>query len=96
MPATAGSGADALRVARAFPPQIVIMDLRLRGASDGIETARQLRTMFDFALIYVTGGADSDQLTRAQTTLPAAWLTKPYTPAQLGAALRAAEEKLLS
>jgi CheY-like chemotaxis protein len=89
--ATAASGEEALRIADAAPPDIVLMDLRLRGRMDGIETALQLRTNHSFGLIYLTGGVDDEQRARAERTTPDAWLAKPYSQAKLQAALEAAE-----
>ena len=94
VPATAASCADALALAEVNPPQIVLMDLHLRGPVDGIDTARQLRERFDFGLVYMTGGVDAAQRARASATNPAAWLQKPYTQLQLEQALRVAEAKL--
>jgi CheY-like chemotaxis protein len=89
--ALAASGAEALRFADILPPDIVLMDLRLNGSMDGIETVQHLRALHgDFGLIYVTGRVDEEQRLRAERTLPNAWLTKPYTHQQLAKALKAA------
>lgn len=94
--ATASSGPQALQVAETLHPQIVIMDLRLRGGVDGIDAAAQLRGRHGaFALIYSTGGSvDGDWKFRAMQTSPDAWLAKPYTLDQLKAALSLAESRL--
>ena len=92
--AVAGTAEDALRIAAECAAQVVIMDVHLRGKMDGIETARRLRAQGEFALIYLTGGADPADYERALTTAPAAWLMKPYTQQQLVAALELAEATL--
>jgi two-component system cell cycle sensor histidine kinase/response regulator CckA len=91
VPATAASTADALSLAEKWPPRIVLMDLRLRAADDGIEAAKQLRAHFTFGLIYMAGSVDEDRQQRAAGTEPEAWLLKPFSPAQLEAALQAVE-----
>jgi CheY-like chemotaxis protein len=92
VPMTASSGVDALRAAEAHPPDVVLMDLRLKGSLDGIATALSMRQRFDFALIYVTGGfaASEENIERLRLTDPDAWLRKPYTPEQLESALQCA------
>jgi two-component system, response regulator PdtaR len=92
--AIAASGDEALRVAESAPPTIVLMDLRLRGRMDGIETVQHLRARHSFRLIYLTGGVDEQQRIRAENTAPDAWLTKPYDHAQLRRALEMAGEQL--
>lgn len=94
VPATAASCADALALAEVNPPQIVLMDLHLRGPVDGIDTALKLREKFEFGLVYMTGGVDAEQRARAAVTQPAAWLQKPYSKLQLEKALHVAETKL--
>lgn len=91
---TAGCSSNALRLGQEFTPQLVIMNVRLRGQVDGVETARQLRERFEFALVYLTGASVSEHRARAASTAPAAWLVKPYTDEQLFAALIAAERSL--
>ena len=94
LPATARTGADALQLVETFHPNFVIMDLRLRGSIDGIEVAARLRARQpSFALIYSSGAdVDAEQKFRAAQTVPDAWLAKPYTLAQLQAALELADK----
>lgn len=86
VPATARTGPDALLAAQSFPPEIVLMDLRLTGPMDGIATALSLREQFEFALVYVTGGGipanDRDQA-RLRTSEPDGWLGKPFSATEL-------------
>jgi CheY-like chemotaxis protein len=90
--ATAANGADALRLAREFLPRIVLMDLRLQGAMDGIATAQQLRAAFEFGLIFLSGGrADRAD---AELAKPVAFLQKPFHEQQLLAAVELAEASL--
>lgn len=93
VPMTVSSGLEAVSAAESFPPQLVLMDLRLRGALDGIATALRLRERFEFALIYVTGGLnlsnDADR-TRLRASDPDAWLPKPYSSEQLELAVATA------
>lgn len=92
---SATSGVEALQVAEASPPGIVLMDLHLGDKSmDGIETAERLRARFDFGLIYLTGSVNEQQKARAESTRPDAWLLKPYVSDKLQEALQAAAAQL--
>lgn len=72
-------GEDALRQLDCRPPDIVLMDINLRGSLDGIETSRRLRQMYPALLvIYLTANADDSSYERARTTHPHAFIAKPF------------------
>ncbi len=77
------SGRDAIRVAETLAPDIVIMDIKIRGRMDGIETARRIRLLIEVPIIYLTSHSDEDVLKRAQTTEPFGYIVKPYDGKQL-------------
>lgn len=65
-------------------PDLVLMDIALRGALDGIETTRQIKSAYaGIPIVFVTGQADPITRARAETTAPAGYLLKPFTPEQL-------------
>src|SRR3954471_22429287 len=68
----------------------VLMDIRLARGTDGIQAAGEIRTRFDIASLYLSAHTDAATLNRAQATQPLGFIAKPYTHAQLEAALRAA------
>lgn len=82
-PATATSGEDALRKAAEIRPDLVLMDIVLKGPMDGVETARELRARYGVPVVYLTAYADDYALTRAKTTEPAGYLLKPFQTAEL-------------
>jgi DNA-binding NarL/FixJ family response regulator len=85
--------ADALKLAAAERPEIVIMDIRLKGQRDGIEGAKELLAAYGSRCIYATAHHDSDTRRRAEATAPLGWLPKPYTTNALVAmTCRAAQE----
>ncbi len=86
----AGSSAEALSRAAAEPPDVVLMDIRLRGGLDGIETALRLRAERDTAVIFVTAHADEATLARAGRALPMGYIVKPFEPDDVRAALATA------
>lgn len=83
VPATATSGEEAVRKAGEIQPDLVVMDIVLRGPMDGVETARELRTRFDVPIVYLTAYADDHTLQRAKDTAPAGYLLKPFQPSEL-------------
>jgi CheY-like chemotaxis protein len=83
----AGTGADAIARALALRPDLVLMDIRLPGELDGLETAAFLRTHLNLPVIYVTGAVDPQTLTRVRQTAPALLLGKPVTDERLHDAL---------
>jgi len=81
--AIAAAGADALSIARQTPPDIALMDIRIRGLLDGIETATTLRREFNTAVIFVTAHADDATLDRAKHVEPYGYLLKPINAPML-------------
>ncbi len=85
-----GSGADAIRLAGATHPDLVLMDIRLSGELDGIATAERLRDAFDTPIVYVTGYADQATLERAKISGPLGYVVKPFEEPALHAAIEIA------
>lgn len=83
----AGTGADAIARALVLHPDLALMDIRLPGTLDGLETAAFLRTHLNLPIIYVTGATDTPTLTRMRQMAPALLLDKPVTDERLHAAL---------
>ena len=75
--AIAHSGEEALAAAASACPDLVLMDIRLKGEMDGIETARLFRERFNVPVIYLTGEANDATLERAKATEPLGYLLKP-------------------
>lgn len=60
-------------------PQLVLMDITLKGPMDGIETARIIQDSCETPIMYITGNKDQGTINRAiETTLPVALLSKPF------------------
>lgn len=76
--ATAASGREALEKAEATMPDLVLMDIQLKGDMDGIETAEQIQTQLDIPVIYLTAYADENTLQRAKITEPFGYILKPF------------------
>jgi PAS domain S-box-containing protein len=83
VPATATCGEEAVRKAGELQPDLVVMDIVLKGPMDGVETARELRTRYDVPVVYLTAYADDHTLQRAKATEPAGYLLKPFQTSEL-------------
>lgn len=84
------SGSDAVHLAGEHRPDVILMDIKLKGAIDGIDAARTIHTQYGIPVIYLTAFSDEDTLERARRTLPLAYLIKPFVSSDLRAALELA------
>lgn len=85
--AIAASAEEALACARAKCPDVVLMDIRIKGSSDGVQAADMLRKKFSMSIIYLTSHADANTVHRAKGTDPHGYLVKPVKLAELGSML---------
>ncbi len=78
-------------------PDILLMDINLKGEMDGIELAGLIRNEFKIPIIYLTANADEAHFNRAKSTNPYAFISKPFKKIDLQRAIeltiiRVAEE----
>ncbi len=64
------SGDEAVKKAEETRPDLILMDIRIKGDMDGVEAAREIRRRFDIPVIYLTAHADSETLARAKLAEP--------------------------
>ncbi len=79
----ADSSPDALEAAESSSPDLVLMDIRLKGDTDGIATAALIQERQQIPVIYLTAHSDEATLERAASTEPAGYLLKPFDERQL-------------
>jgi|GEM_PF-1242937 len=89
---TVDTGEEAVKQTMALKPDLVLMDIRLKGPLDGIEAAGQIRTAYrpPPPVVFLTSYADEETLTRAGYCEPFAYIVKPYDPRALRAAVQTA------
>jgi signal transduction histidine kinase/CheY-like chemotaxis protein len=92
-PVVTYSAEEALEVAADTEFDLVLMDIKLKGDLDGIETARQLRALYDLPIIYLTAYADNQTVERARQTEPYGYVLKPFQERELKAAIDIALQK---
>lgn len=72
------NAADALRSVEFLRPALVLMDIRLSGERDGIETADLMRRNFHVPVMFVTAFADRETVFRARIAGPLDYIVKPF------------------
>jgi CheY-like chemotaxis protein len=85
--AVASSGEGAIKKAGETQPDLVLMDIRLKGEMDGVEAAEGIRTRFDIPVVYLTAYADENTLQRAKVMEPYGYILKPFDERELQAAI---------
>jgi PAS domain S-box-containing protein len=88
--ASIASGQKAIEIAEQNQPDLVFMDIRLKGEVDGIKAAQEIRTRFNIPVIYLTAYADDQTLERALATNPLGYLVKPFQEKELQTTLEVA------
>ena len=83
VPALASSGEEAIQKTAETHPDLVLMDIKLKGDMDGIQAAEQIRNRFNIPVIYLTAYADEDTLQRAKVTEPYSYILKPFQTREL-------------
>ena len=72
------TGENAISSARKLDPDIIIMDIMLKGKINGIEASEKIRKEQNIPIIYLTAYADENTLSKAKITEPYAYIIKPY------------------
>src|SRR3984957_4328689 len=77
------SGEEAIQQAGEIRPDLVLMDINLEGAMDGVEAAATIRKQFQLPVVYLTAYSNKEILGRAKTTEPFGYILKPYLEREL-------------
>ena len=80
-------GEDALLHIEKNIPDIVLLDINLKGALDGIQTAEAIMVKHAIPIIYITANSDEATFNRAKHTVPAAFISKPFKQLDLQRAI---------
>jgi two-component system, response regulator PdtaR len=84
---SAGTGAEAMECAAYMRPDIVLMDITLKGEMDGIETASRIKKNFDIPVIFVSSHTDEEIISRAKAVNPDGFIKKPFNDDDLRIAI---------
>ncbi len=73
-----GTGEEAIGMVYTQVPDLILMDIQLDGPLDGIETTKMILEKHAIPVIFLTSNSDEATFARAKTTMPAAFLSKPF------------------
>ena len=80
---TAGSGDEALTIAKETRPDVILMDIQIKGDIDGIETAARIQRDLEIPSIFLTAYSDPASLERAKHSQAYGYLLKPFQEREL-------------
>jgi diguanylate cyclase (GGDEF)-like protein/PAS domain S-box-containing protein len=86
----ASRGEQAIALAGTLHPDLVLMDIRLGGAMDGIEAAGVIRARHGIPVVFLTAHAEDETIERARHVEPAGYVIKPFTERELRTAVEMA------
>jgi CheY-like chemotaxis protein len=84
------TGNDAIMKTGETHPDLVLMDIMLKGNMDGIDTAQKIRDLYDIPVIYLTAYFDDEILNRAKITEPFGYILKPFEDMRIQSAVEMA------
>jgi len=77
------TGEKAIKKAEEDKPDLILMDIRIKGEMDGIETAEVIRNRFGIPVIFSTAYLDQERIERAKITMPFGYVLKPIQEREL-------------
>jgi len=86
----ASSGEEAVEKAGKTNPDLILMDIVLKGEMDGIDAAQIIKDRFDIPVVYLTAYSDDKTLKRAKITGPFGYIIKPFEDQELHSAIEVA------
>ena len=90
------TGNDAIQSVKNQLPDVILMDIMLKGDMTGIETANIIRKDYDVPVIYLTANADISTIEKAKISLPYGYIIKPFTDKDLQTNIEIARFKFVS
>ncbi len=79
----AATGLEAQEMIVKQRPTLILMDIQLKGALDGIQTAEAIQGLYDVPVVYLTAYSDQATLARAKLSGPLGYILKPYDDREL-------------
>lgn len=90
VPSVVSSGEGAIKKVEKDSPDLILMDIVLKGEMDGIEAANHIRNHYDIPVVYLTAYADEKTLNRAKMSAPYGFIVKPFEDTELHAIIETA------
>lgn len=89
----ASTGKDAIIKVEGTFPDLVLMDIRLKGDMDGIEATKTIKDKFSLPVVYLTAHSDDVTFKKAKETDPDGYILKPFTEKDLSTTIEIALHK---
>ncbi len=89
-------GEEALEHIKQNKPDIVLMDIQLKGKLDGIQTAELIKQNYSIPIIFLTANSDDVHFNRAKATKPAAFISKPFRNIDLERAIELTISRMMT
>lgn len=89
----ASTGKDAITKVEGTFPDLVLMDIRLKGDMDGIEATKIIKDRFSLPVVYLTAHSDDVTFKKAKETDPDGYILKPFTEKDLSTTIEIALHK---
>jgi two-component system, response regulator PdtaR len=90
----APTGEEAIELAANDPPDLAVVDIRLAGDRNGVDTALELFRSHGIRCIFASAYSDDESRRRAAPAAPFGWLQKPYSMASLTEMVRKAADEV--
>ncbi len=90
VPGLVSSGEEAIEKAKECDPDLVLMDIMLKGEMNGIEAAGRIQSQFNIPVVYHTAYADEEILERIKVIEPFGYILKPFEDRELNIAIEIA------
>lgn len=91
----AATAEGAVEMARSLKPDLIMMDISLKGSMDGIEAMSKIRAFSDVPVIYLSGNSEKHSIERARKTNYVDYLIKPVTESDIAYPLRKGTGQLI-
>ena len=88
--ATASSGEEAVKKAAEWTPDLVLMDIVLKGDMDGVEAAACIQAQRKVHVVYISAHSERGILDQSKLTYPYGYVMKPFTDRELARAIEVA------
>ncbi|RPH38892.1 MAG: response regulator, partial [Desulfobulbaceae bacterium] len=85
--AMASSGMEAVQKAKLTRPDLILMDIVLKGSMDGIEAATRIKDLYQIPVVYLTAFGENAMLQKAKAAEPYGYMTKPFNDRELHIAI---------
>lgn len=86
----AESGEEAVLQLMDLEPDLILLDIQLKGKMDGVEVARLVKTKYNIPFVFTTAYADNETINRAKAEGPFGYIVKPYGVKDIMAAIEVA------